>query len=177
MKIWKVILATLVIFSAGVFTGALVTAALHRARAHAWREIVRQPQPNNPIPPAPNVSSETNRGPKLTNALFGGKPPFRSKEFLERLDQELKLEADQRKRTEKIIEESQKRNKEFMRDEWKRFREQLRDVLTPEQNKHLEELMKRPPKPPKEGQPTNAAPPSSAESSPNPPAAESPAKP
>ena len=63
-----------------------------------------------------------------------------------------------------------------MREEMKRSREQMRDVLTPDQNKRLDELMKRGPKPPGEGQ-TNNAPLPSPEKLSTPPAVEPPAKP
>ena len=176
MKIWKVILASLVIFAAGILTGAVMNRFYH----HPHRFLpLREPLV---VAPAPGVNSNSNREPRL-NLPFG-RPPGRSlaKEFLERLDKELKLDGDQHKRVEKILNESQKHTKEIwekiapeMREEMKKSREQIREVLTPEQNTRMDELLKLAPKPPKEGPPTNAAPPVEEHSS-NPPPVETPAK-
>jgi hypothetical protein len=157
VKIWKVILATLVIFVAGVLTGAIVT----RFAARPPHPLLRFREPETKAP----VLVSSNREPRLT--LPFSRPPARglSKEFLARLDEELKLAPEQHRRIDKILEESQKRNKQLwetiapeLREEMKHTREQIREVLTPEQRKRMDELMKRPPKAPKEGQPTNAAP-------------------
>lgn len=176
MKIWKVILATLVIFVAGVLTGAVISRLSDRPR-HALFPF-HAPGFN----PSPTVSS--NREPRLTMPF--SRPPGRSlgKDFLARLERELKLDAGQRRRVEQILEESQKRNKVIweqiapeLREEMKRSREQIREVLTPEQQKRMDELMKHPSKATRDGQPATAAPPPPPQDAPAPPPADSPEPP
>ena len=165
MKIWKVILATLVIFGAGLVTGGLLVGIADgaRERRHHWFQM-HDAKFHPPGFGNTNAPTGSNREPGKLSLPFG-RPPGKSmgKEFLERLDRELKLEPEQRKRVGKILDESQKHTKEIwekvapeMREEMKRSREQMRDVLTPDQNKRLDELMKRGPKPPGEGQTNNA---------------------
>ena len=158
MKIWKVILATLVIFSAGVLAGARLVEMRH---AHFPRQPGQSVQPDGKCCgktgrpdstvayPAPHG---TNRDTRLAIPL-GIRLPGRNvnKEFLERLDQDLNLAPDQRKQIEKILEESQKQNREIwkqiepaIREEMKKSREEIRLALTPEQAARFEELMKRP---------------------------------
>ncbi|MCX6896263.1 MAG: hypothetical protein NTZ16_12355, partial [Verrucomicrobia bacterium] len=93
-------------------------------------------------------------------------PPGRGagKEFLERLDHELKLTPEQHQAISAILEESQKRSKEIwekispeLRDEMKSSREKMKEVFTPEQAARFDELMK--PKPAKPaGQPATPTP-------------------
>lgn len=176
MKIWKVILAALVIFAAGIMTGAVANRSYHRSHRFFPRE---QHEPvANVAPPAANSNREAHL------SLPFMKPPGRGqgKEFLEHLEKELKLDEEQHKRVEKILSESQKRTKELwekvapeMREEMKRSREAIREILTPEQNARMDELLKHAPKPPKEGRATNSTPPAAEQSS-NPPPAEVPAK-
>lgn len=166
MKIWKLILATLVIFAAGIGTGTLITRIQEQERRPFFRERdgFSRGQGTN------GFSGRTNHVP-LT-LPYTTKPPGRgmAKEFLDRLDRELKLEPEQHKRLETILSDSQKRSKELwekiapeLKEEMKASREKMRDVLTPAQNKRLDELMKRPPKPPKDGQSTNSLPKPSSE--------------
>ena len=84
---------------------------------------------------------------------------------MERLDRELQLAPEQRKRIETILDESRKQAHEIwtkiepeMREEMKKSRELIREVLTSEQNQRFDELMKRAPRPPRDGQRTNALP-------------------
>lgn len=146
MKIWKVILATLVIFTAGILTGAVVSRLASRTRPPLWR--LHEAGDKKLLPPGSN--RETAR---LTMPF--SRPPARAlaRDFLERLDRELKLQPEQHRRIQKILEESQKRNKEIwekiepeVREEMKCSREEIRGLLTSEQRKHLDELMKRPAK-------------------------------
>ena len=168
MKIWKVILATIVIFGAGLVTGGLLVGFADgaRERRHHWFAM-HDPKFHPPTFSNTNAPGGSNREPGKLSLPFG-KPPGRGmgKEFLERLDRELKLAPEQRRSVGKILDESQTRTKELwekiapeMRDEMKRSREKMRGVLTPDQNQRLDELMKRGPKPPKDGPPSNAVPP------------------
>lgn len=169
MKVWKVILATLVIFVAGIVTGALVTRFSHRIQEQERRAFFRENEmfPRGPFPSTNNFGSRTNREAGHLSMPYSTKLPSRAmaREFLERLDRELKLGPEQRKQLEKILGDSQKRSKEIwekiapeLKEEMKLSRERMRDVLTPNQNKRLDELMKRIPKAPREGTATNSPP-------------------
>ena len=147
MNSWKIILATAVIFGCGVVTGGLLVNYVKHA------------------PPAPRPY-----------------PQVMTQKFVEQLDAKLHLTAEQRAKIEKIIANGQERN----RDLWKLVapefrsvtqdvRQHIRAVLTPDQKKQFEELMKqlaphRPPpatNAPADLPPTNA-PPESATNAPPP---------
>lgn len=179
MKIWKVILATLVIFAAGIVTGAMFTRFSNRIQEQEHRPFFREREmfSRGSISGTNNFGSRTNHETGRLSMPYSTKPSGRAmaREFLERLDRELKLEPEQRKHLEKILGDSQKRSKEIwekiapeLKEEMKQSREKMRDVLTSDQNKRLDELMKRAPKPPREGPTTNSLPPQPAEPSRNP---------
>lgn len=163
MKIWKIVLATLVIFGTGIITGGLLVGIADgvRERRHHWFEIHAAKLQQAALTNAPHETA-----PKLN--LSANNPPRRAfpKDFLERLDRELKLTPDQHKQIDQVLDDGQKRTKEIwdrinpeLREEMKKSREQIRDLLTPEQRTKFEDLMKaRQPKP-KEGQPKNNLPP------------------
>ena len=157
MNTWKVILATMVIFGAGVVTGGLLVR--HVGHIHFVHG------PHGPAAPRP------------AQPLSPGGPGI---EFLRRMERELDLAPEQRERTDKIVRASQERSRKIMepvapqiRDESQRRGEAFRAVLTPEQRKRFDDLLKqlqqRPhdqhrPQPPRErpaegaptvGQPTN----------------------
>lgn len=151
MNLWKVILATLVIFTAGILTGAVVSRFACWTQPHGWH--VRPADDRSAAAPA------TNR-PTTRLIMPFSRPPSRAviKDFLGRLDRELDLQPEQHRRIQKILEESQKNTKEIwekiapeVREEMKRSREEIRNILTAEQRKRMDELMKSPAK-------TNAAP-------------------
>ena len=85
-------------------------------------------------------------------------PPFQPmvlrKEFLGRMDRELRLTPLQHERIEKIMTESQERTRLLwelvgpeMRDEMRLVREEIREQLRPEQLAKFEEIMQRPRRP------------------------------
>ncbi len=126
MNAWKVILATMVIFAAGVVTGGMLSWKLQHAylaqRQHALAE--RRPQPPSP------------GGARL--------------EFLRRAQRELNLTPDQRERVDAVLKESQERNRKLMepvapqlRLELQRTKEEFRQILTPEQQVRFDELLKK----------------------------------
>jgi len=145
---WKVILATLVIFAAGVVTGGLLVNHVERVRSRPrpnWRTLVTE---TSPRPIEPGSPRETGRPPGVPAAL----PQFLRKEFLERLDREVNLTPDQRERIEQIIREGQERNRQF----WERVspelrkaiveaRKQIQAALRPDQRARFDELMKQRP--------------------------------
>jgi Spy/CpxP family protein refolding chaperone len=123
---WKVILATMVIFGAGVVTGGLLV------RQTMLTQPAKQPHPANPnrsIPTAPGLTRV---------------------EFLRRAERDLDLTPEQRAQADKVIADSQERTKKIMEPIAPKIREQLnqtkdefRALLTPEQQKRFDEMLKK----------------------------------
>jgi len=63
-----------------------------------------------------------------------------SKEFLQRLDGDLRLTKDQHEAVQKIIDDGQNSVRKAVQD----ARLEIREVLTPEQRKAFDEMVKRP---------------------------------
>ena len=166
MNFWKVILATLVIYAAGVVTGGLLVNHTEEPRGHrphppvARLPEVRPAEARPPLAPA-TTNLGTNNFPRPeggSNRLafpFGGRSfnhegmERMNREFLERLDRELQLTPDQHKDVAHLMDEGQKHAKEIwdkfnpeMREVMKATNEKIREVLTPDQKKRFEELMK-----------------------------------
>jgi hypothetical protein len=136
---WKVILATMVIFGAGVITGGLLVrhSTVHRPQ--------RPPAATNAHPQA------------FTQAQL------QRVEFLVRADRELDLTPIQRERVEKILRDGQETTRNLwdsvapeIRKEVQLVRERIRVELKPEQRKRFEELMKKAQRPPRRDGATNA---------------------
>ena len=144
MNSWKIILATVVIFGAGVITGGLLV------------NHVKDKPPGDAEPPVPGANirpSADNHGsarppevplPRLAERL--------SKEFVHRLNDALRLTPEQRDAIAKIVAEGQERNHVIwtnvapqMRKVMQDVNQQIRAELTPEQVKQFEELMKQHP--------------------------------
>jgi Spy/CpxP family protein refolding chaperone len=124
---WKVIFATVVIFGAGVVTGALVVKYAAQTPVHQSRQGGAG-------------------GNRLQPISAGG---IRI-EFLRRVERDLNLTLDQREQIDKIISASQERSKKLMepiqpkiREELQQTREQFRAVLNPEQKMRFDELLKQ----------------------------------
>ena len=127
MNSWKVILATIVIFGAGVMTGGLMV------RYTENRQTPARPHNGNATRAAAPFSAG---GLRL--------------EFLRRAQKELDLSAEQRERIDKIIKESQERTRKIMepiqpelQGELRETKERFLEVLTPEQRARFEELIKK----------------------------------
>jgi Spy/CpxP family protein refolding chaperone len=157
MNSWKVILATVVIFGAGVLTGGLLVNCVDRehgpnARFLFWQESARSPMEDREHPgelPRP-------RSPEMWR-----------KEFIEHLDQTLKLTPEQHAAISKIIAEGQERNWEIwtnvapkMHQEMEQIHQRIRAELTPEQQEKFEALIKQfaPHGPPHDGPPPGPPP-------------------
>lgn len=122
MNSWKVILATLVIYSAGIITGALVVKNTQRI----------PPEPRRPLLPAvpgPDVLHEA---------------------FLQRMKERLHLAPDQVRRLEAVFRESRERMgalwsviRPEMEAEIKEVRDRIRVELTPDQRAQFEELLRQ----------------------------------
>lgn len=155
MNYWKVILATVVIFGAGVFTGGLLVNYVdhsHPRTQHRPGTAGAHPQPTN----APSYLGDL---PKLRPAeMF-------NEGFVRQLNGVLQLSSDQLENIRRIIAEGQERNHNIwtnstaeMRKVMQDTRRQIREQLTPAQQKQFEDLLKqfRAPKRPQNG--TNAPP-------------------
>ena len=138
MNSWKVILATMVIFGAGVVTGGLLVR--HTAA------------PSHP--PRPTSSRITPNSPSGLRM-----------EMLRRVERELDLTPDQRAQVDRIITASQERTKKLMEPivpqlhaELQEAKEAVRAVLTPEQRPRFDELLKQQQKPRDQKHPTGHPP-------------------
>jgi Spy/CpxP family protein refolding chaperone len=116
---WKIILATVVIFGAGVITGGLLVDHASRAKAKPPREF--------------QVSLEQRRIEFLLNATRELKLSPEQRQRIEHLVRE------SQERTRKLWEQVGPE----MRKELAEVREKIREELTPPQRKRFEELMKR----------------------------------
>jgi Spy/CpxP family protein refolding chaperone len=124
---WKVILATMIIFGAGVITGGLV---VRQAIIVQARKLPRNANGNRPALPVP---------PALTRV-----------DFLKRAERELDLTREQKDRADKIIAASQERSRKLiepvnpqLRQELRATRDEFRAVLTPEQQTRFDDLLKQ----------------------------------
>jgi hypothetical protein len=117
---WRIILAAAVIFCAGGATGALLV------RTYAPK-IVKRVHVSQPLPISPD----------------------RRQEYIDKLDREVSLNAEQRLQVEQILAASQKRMKQIweplepqVKDEYRRTRREISDVLTPEQQAKMSKWRK-----------------------------------
>ncbi len=151
MNSWKVILATVVIFGAGVVTGGLLVN--HVDRSHPKHSLRPTAAINSIVP---------------TNSASQSKPPHLpelwSRQFIEQLNDELQLTPEQRAVIEKIIVEGQGQMRKAVQAVRQEARQKLHEQLTPAQQKQFEELMKRAQL--RRSQTTNAPPPAPTNSPP-----------
>jgi DNA-binding PucR family transcriptional regulator len=157
---WKVILAAVVIFGAGVLTGGLLVNYVNHsplqnvrlpfvgARLHSQMGGHGQARPEEfPRPRSPEMLR---------------------KEFVERFDNALKLTPAQHDAIQKIITEGQEQNRQIwtnvapkMRQTLEEVQQRIRAELTPDQQKQFEALIKRlaPHRPPRDKAPPGFSPP------------------
>ena len=135
MNNWKVIptivFATVLIFGAGVFTGGMLVDCVKQV---CPRPAARRPAVAQTNAPAPLNSS--NLPPSKPVKL----PEILTKEFLQRLDGDLRLAPEQHEAVQKIITEGQNSVRKAVQD----ARLEIREVLTPDQRKDFDDLVKRP---------------------------------
>jgi len=142
MNSWKVIPAVLVIFGAGVLTGGLLVNYVDlEHRDHPRFSIER----GNARPPM-----DAQGQPRPGGLTRPRSPETWRKDFLEHLDEALKLTPEQHASISKIIAEGQERNREIwtnivprMRQEMEQVHQRIRAELTPEQQKGFEALVKQ----------------------------------
>ena len=144
MNSWKVILATIVIYGAGVVTGGLLVNHVHHSYAK------NQKRTEAAAPSTNSISQTNSQGQAASKSAR--MPEILSKQFLQRLDAELHLTPDQHDAVQKIITDSQNLMHKTMLD----ARLEIREQLTPEQRSQFDELVKRPPRRPPNS--TNAPP-------------------
>jgi len=148
---WKIILATAVIFGCGVVTGGLLVNYVERTHPEIRHPLTTpyREQPGAQELPLP-------------------RPQMLNQQFVEQLDAALQLTPEQREKIKKIIAEGQERNRDLwklvspqFRDVIQDVRQHIRAVLTPEQKKQFEELMKQlsPHRPPGSTNAPSTAPP------------------
>ena len=120
MNRWRIILAAAVIFCAGGATGGLLV------RTYAPK-VVKRVHVSQPLPISPD----------------------RRQEYIEKLDKEVSLTAEQRIQVEQILAASQKRMKQIwepvepeVKDEYRRTRREISDILTPEQQAKMSKWRK-----------------------------------
>ena len=135
MKVWKVILVTLVIFGAGVATGSLLA-------SRNQSDIKTAASPNE---------QPSRQGMRPERAL--------RMNFVGRLKAELHLSPEQLAQIEEIVQKSQKRTKEIweqcspqMKAEFKSTKEKIEAVLNNAQREQFREMMKQH-RPPHKGDP------------------------
>lgn len=136
MNNWKVIFATVVIFGAGVITGGLLVNYVQHSHPRAVHKTAAAPEVHASVTNQP----ATNQGVRAADAPKLRAPEILSKQFLQRLQEELHLTPEQNETIQKIISEGQNQMRKVMQDS----RLEIRDVLTPDQQKQFDDLVKRP---------------------------------
>ena len=129
MNNWKVIFATVVIFGAGVITGGLLVNYVQHSNQ----------KPQRPKPAAVRAAA-TNQPVQSADTSKLRPPEILSKQFLQQLDESLRLKTEQREAIQKIITDGQNQIRKALQD----ARLEIREVLTPEQRQQFDELVKRP---------------------------------
>jgi len=137
---WKTILATLVIFGAGVATGVLIAKRTQVELLERQPGVVRSTYPGLQPRTVSHVTNHVNTG-----SIAGLR-----KDFLKSLDCEVGLTAQQREKIEKILADGQECTKQIwdkiapqVHSEWKCVKENIRAELTDEQKTRFDEFMKR----------------------------------
>lgn len=145
MNYWKVILATVVIFGAGVFTGGLLVNHINHPHFKGPRHLpangLARTGTNNAAAPG---SAEVPL-PRIAREM--------GKQFAQQLNDRLQLTPAQLGKIEKIIAAGQERNHELWTNVSPKIRaviqevnQQIRVELTPEQLVQFEKILKRPPR-------------------------------
>jgi hypothetical protein len=156
---WKVILAAVVIFGAGVLTGGLLVGYID----HSPLQNVRLPFLGARL--HPQIEGHDQRRPEEFPRPRS--PEMLRKEFVERFDSELKLTSAQHDAIQKIITEGQEQNRQIwtnvaprMRQEMERVHQRILAELTPDQQKKFEALTKQfaPHRPPRDKAPPGPPP-------------------
>lgn len=147
MNVWKIVCATLVIFIAGIVTGAVLVRLGERGPRpwnRPFHEAINQPHvPTNPPLANPVRPNNPNANPP------GNLAPL-NREFVPLLEHQLRLSPKQREEVEHIMKTTQEHIRELrqtiepdIRKEMQKAQEQIRGVLSTEQREQYQRLMKR----------------------------------
>jgi hypothetical protein len=146
---WKVIFAAVVIFGSGVVTGGLLVNYVQRCTNKPIDKLAITSTEVRVINSVTNTNSPVVRAPAPPRVAASGAEPGKpgqtklpemlSKQFSERLNEELHLTQKQRESVQKIISEGQNQMRKTLQD----TRLEIREVLTADQRKDFDELMKR----------------------------------
>jgi Spy/CpxP family protein refolding chaperone len=133
VKIWKVVIAVMLIFGAGVVTGGLLV----RTR------VAPSPAPASAQPQVMGMSTAA------PAANIAGVGPGRQL-FVQRVRNELDLTPEQSSQVDQIMRDSHKRMQKIYeplapqaREETRRVRQEIQALLTPEQKQKFNEKFKR----------------------------------
>lgn len=151
MNTVKIVCATLVIFVAGILTGAVLIRIGERGN-RPWlrpvREAVTQP-PTNRL--APHILAPRPDQPGPGNPGNPGNPGAnRDRDFLPQLERVMILSPEQRREIAQIVLQGQERIQQLrqgiepdLRREMQKTHEQIQKLLTPEQQEQFRELMRQ----------------------------------
>jgi hypothetical protein len=165
VNFWKIALATIVMFGAGVTTGGLLVSHIDRGRFEFNRRPLMPFGSNEPMRPFdPDGRGERpGGGPGRVEFPRPRQPDMLDTNFVKQLDNALKLTQAQQDSIRKIIAEGQDRNHaiwtnnaEQMREVTLDVRHRIHELLNADQQKQYDELMKRVPRRPQGG--TNGSP-------------------
>jgi len=144
MNSWKIILAIVVIFGAGVLTGGLL---VNYAEPPQSRDVQRQSDEGTSQPQTNGRNHDQSRPQDLPRPR---PPEMLGRQFVQQLDKALRLTPEQHAAIAKIVADGQERNHEIwtnvapqMHKVLQDVRQQIREQLTPEQRKQFEELLKK----------------------------------
>ena len=149
MNTWKIVCATLVIFIAGIITGASLVRFAERG-PKPWQRIPKAvanlPSPANPGHPNNPALSGV---PRPMSAPTSGSPLL-NREFVQILSRQLRLTPEQHEQIERIMADGQERLRELRaslepqtRRQLSETRAQIHALLTPEQREQFDRLMKQ----------------------------------
>jgi hypothetical protein len=143
MNVWKIVLATVVIFGTGVVTGGLLVSHAQRVNARQMRRITNALETWRARPAELLRSDRENPRPLLDQ---------RRLEFVLSVQRQLKLTPEQRARIEQIVREGQEKTREItesirpqLREHWAEVNRRIRAELTPAQRARFDELIKQRP--------------------------------
>jgi hypothetical protein len=138
MNSWKIILATVVIFGAGVLTGGLLVDHIDHSRPQAFHH------------PPGDFNNGENHNPRPPDFSMSHFAQRMNQQFVQRLDAVLQLTPEQHEKIMKILAEGQERNRQIWTNVAPKMFAVMQDVnrkiraeLTPDQQKRFEELIKQ----------------------------------
>lgn len=147
MNAWKVVCATLVIFIAGIVTGATLVRFAQRA-PRPWR--ITQPGTIDNRPQLGPVNPDNRNTPNNPRPPNANAPTLLNREFVQGLERQLRLTPEQRERIDQIMAEGQERIRQVragiepqVRKEMQKTHEQIITVLGEKQREQFERLMKQ----------------------------------